>query len=395
MRGFLPFAGTATLAVAGIGRGVGLALAGCLCAHLFLDLPVARLDLGLGARFPDRLALLHPLLPGAWLLGHQLLAEQRLAHELVGELEQGHVVLLDLRVGLLGDVVTLAELVAEHEAAEHVAVVGGHKEELQAHLVGLAHAGTGGLLLQDQLVPAFVVEVKLVAPLFLAVLGHGHFTILLVPLAVCLLHQGVLALGLAGTLLADGEHGQRIVTADRGTVLVDGATLLRIEKQAGALVGGAHLQPGHLVLVHGKRHRVGLEELLRGHAQALLQAQDVVGRQGDVGHLAAGIEAGDAGMAVELQLALGLEHRGQRGALEGDVELFVTHVMNLGPGKGLVEIVKWTETGDYRSIPVHLQTGFVPGNSANIHKSLAILLSMENRSITTEHTAFLRGKGRA
>jgi len=68
------------------------------------------------------------------------------------------------------------------------------------------------------------------------------------------------------------------------------------------------------------------QKLGGGHAQAVLETNNVIGCQGNVGLFAAGVETGYAGIAVEADLALQLQLTRLDRAVERDVfKSVVTH----------------------------------------------------------------------
>ena len=125
--------------------------------------------------------------------------------------------------------------------------------------------------------------------------------------------------------MADLQQGDGVVAADGGAVAVDAAALVAVEQQAGALVGGLELDPRQAVAVHLEGDRVLGQEVGGGHAHPVLEADDVVGGEGDVGLLAAGVETGDALVAAELDLGRLVQGGGHDRAREGDLGLLVGH----------------------------------------------------------------------
>jgi len=110
------------------------------------------------------------------------------------------------------------------------------------------------------------------------------------------------------------QQPERVVPADRGAVGVDAAALFAVEQQAGTFVGGLELHAHQAVGVHLERHRVLGQEVGGRHAEALLEADDVVGGKRDIGLPAAGVEAGDARVAAEADARVLLEQLRKDGA---------------------------------------------------------------------------------
>ena len=139
------------------------------------------------------------------------------------------------------------------------------------------------------------------------------------------MNHGVVFLGFRRILFPHAEQGEWIITAHSRPVFVHAAAIFAVQQQANAIVVCTHLQPRHLVLVHGERHSMRVEEISRVHAQALFQTYYVIRRQRHISPLAAGVEAGNLLVAAKTELAFRGKQRRHGRTLEWNIELFIAH----------------------------------------------------------------------
>ena len=231
---------------------------------------------------------------------HRWFLEKREEQPLVGEEHQLGVVASDDFEALLFDVEDVEEAALEDEITETVEIVARHEEHLQALLVGFEFRAVE-LFVEDHLHPDAVLVVIFVDPLVFTPLPYRPFALFAKAFAVLLFDEEIEVVpGLF--VLVDAET-KRIVAARRRAVAVNRAPLDG-DEAALALCTELELQERQLRLLLNHRLGVLRDELGGGEAEALFHPQNIVGSKHNIEIAATGIEAGEAAMAVEAELAL-------------------------------------------------------------------------------------------